>query len=306
MQSLVASLTINTLRVINLLLAAVTTFAISFAATGLATGLLSIFVVVPVLDEPWFQWTLVGLVAFGPALVGVFIFPVGDWFLDHQIGARKPSERENAVLELTRKNLLKHAKRNKIWIPPIVFRIEDDTETNACAYGSNRVAFTTGMLREYEKFPNNIDLLTAIAAHELGHHRNKDCLINSLHNFLILPYNYSGAFLQYTLVKIPFVGVIFSLIGIVFVLPQMMREFFDNITHTWVEYRADRFGARLLGPSCFAEILDNFAKSETWKGGGVLVSMQRSHPPSELRRDRILKEFGHLVSSDSLDAQAVE
>ncbi len=219
---------------------------------------------------------------------------------------RKPSVRENAVIAQVNEKLTVAAKQKKRRIFQVVYRMMDDDDTNAFAYGSNRIVFTTDMLRKYAAFPNQVDMLAAIAAHELGHHKNLDTFFGTIQNFLFYPLHLAIFILNLLFSWIPVLSQINFLFVAVAQIPLFLSQFLSDFTRQMVEYRADAFAARLLGPKHFADILDDFGKTERWEGGGVLVSMQRSHPPSELRRDRILKEFGHLISSDRLHAQAVE
>ena len=103
---------------------------------------------------------------------------------------------------------------------------------------------------------------------------------------------------------------IFSYVNLAFIfainIPIYIANFLDRSISQFVEYRADNVAARLLGAKHFADVLNSFAMADEWRGGGVLASMQRSHPASELRRDKILQDFPLAPSSDGLAAQTVQ
>ncbi|WP_146006443.1 M48 family metalloprotease [Cohaesibacter celericrescens] len=226
--------------------------------------------------------------------------------MDHQLGCRRPSKRESDLLNQIRTTLLAASKKNNIRLPNIIFRIQDTRETNAYAYGSNRVAFTTGMLREYAKTENQIELLAAVAAHEIGHHKNGDCAFWAFGNYVLFPYKASIYILNMLFSWLPLI----SYVNLAFInlinIPVHVANFLDRSISQFVEYRADNVAARLLGAKHFADVLNSFAMADEWSGGGVLASMQRSHPASELRRDKVLKDFPPAPSSDGLAAQTVQ
>ena len=313
MRKILASVATNLVRIVSLLLATATTMALSLVLVFLVPLFLQFFYQIPkswnhdgpIATDPIF-WAFWLSFSFGPAVLAFLVPPIGNWIQDQGFGVRKPSVRENAVIAQVNEKLTVAAKQNKRRIFQVVYRMMDDDDTNAFAYGSNRIVFTTDMLRKYAAFPNQVDMLAAIAAHELGHHKNLDTFFGTIQNFLFYPLHLAIFILNLLFSWIPVLSQINFLFVAVSQIPLFLSQFLSDFTRQMVEYRADAFAARLLGPKHFADILDDFGKTERWKGGGVLVSMQRSHPPSELRRDRILKEFGHLVSSDRLHAQTVE
>ena len=251
------------------------------------------------IKENWVGITLIGIIAFGPGLFCYIVFPAGDKFLDFKIGARLPSDREKVVLNTIYDRLCVAAKEKHLALPRITLRIQDTSEINAFAYGRSRIMFTSAMLRHYLKDENGIEKLTAVAAHEAGHLRNGDGGFGLIGTLLLGPFNVFIALANNTLGLIPVFSWINYAVCTVVSIPIFISTQIDELVHQVIEYRADDYAARLIGPDQFAEVLAEFAKEDEWRGGGVFATMKRSHPASELRRNRILKRHG--LEDASLD-----
>lgn len=109
------------------------------------------------------------VVGFGPLGISLatLVLPLGGWWFEQSQGGRRPSEREQAVLEAA------FAELAGVWSelrPPHRWFVIDDAEPNACAY-ADALMVTRGML-DSPAFP-------AVLAHELGHLNSSDARVTA-------------------------------------------------------------------------------------------------------------------------------
>ncbi len=90
-------------------------------------------------------------------------------------------------------------------------------------------------------------------------------------------------------VPIPLVGLVFYLILMILSVPVRVANRLLQLISRLQEFRADEFAFRLLGPSGIASWFDSLYRRQNVEGSGLFAYWVRSHPPLELRRDRLLK-----------------
>ena len=290
---------INLIRCVSIALIGASSFGMMFLASPLVTAVFAIVGYYPPIKSDTAWCFLIGILAFGPTIFCFVVFPLGEKLLDYQIGGRRPSDREKVILNAIHERLCSAAKDKRLSLPRITFRVQDTSEINAFAYGRSRIMFTSTMLRHYLKDENGLEKLSAIAAHEAGHLRNGDGGFGMVGSILIGPFNAMLALLNNTFGKIPLISLFNYALCLVISIPIFFGTLIDQIIQQPIEYRADDFAARLMGAEKFAEALSEIAKEDEWRGGGVFATMKRSHPASELRRNRILKRHG--LEDASLD-----
>jgi len=230
-------------------------------------------------------------IAFGPAWVAITFPGFAETNFDQLHGTRVPSQREKDVLDDVWADLQAASKRTGLKLPNVVFRIEETGELNAMAYGRNRVSFTRGLLHKHMGTENGVKALSAIAAHEIGHLRFWDTRFNMVLYYLQLPASFGAGVLN-IFAAIPFVGLVTTIARILFLLPIDIGHLILRATSQPREYLADWYAGKLLGGNQMADALDVFVPLDEWQGG-VANAMLRSHPSSELRRDRVLKTTQH-------------
>ena len=167
--------------------------------------------------------------------------------------------------------------------------MQDIGEVNAVAYAHNRVCFTKGILHKYGDTDAGIECLAGVAAHELGHLRNWDTRINMFLHYLKLPVNFGIGEANATINRIPCVGLIFTVATVVFRIPCDIAYFLNESTSQLREYQADRFAGRLMNGVGITEFLDDTSNMDQHRSDTFTDWMMRSHPPSELRHDELVK-----------------
>lgn len=208
-----------------------------------------------------------------------------DGIFDLVFRSRVPSAREQAQLDamLTRYQAIVAEKKGKI--PRFRLRILDHSDLNAVAYGQCTVALTTGLL-DHVKKTDQMDQLVAVFAHELGHIVNQDirfaAAIRSMTSVLDLL-----AFLLRPFLMIPLVGLVFGLVLFVASLPIRIALFIYELSSRAQEYRADEYAAYVVGPERMMAFFEDIAPLQQPPELGLHAFFKETHPPTELRRDRL-------------------
>ncbi|KZL24252.1 M48 family metalloprotease [Pseudovibrio sp. Ad37] len=208
---------------------------------------------------------------------------------DIEVGARKPSEREKKQLADALELVQLQATTANVALPRIVLRVIDQTGENAVAYTRNRVAVTSGLLITTQTRDNGLLELGSVIAHEMGHLRHWDTRWQMLSRLLMAPYNFLIKVIIRMLGPIPLVGPVSILILMALSVPVRIANSLLPLTSRLQEFRADEFAFRLVGPSGIASLFDSMYRRENVAGSGLFAYWVRSHPPIELRRDRLLK-----------------
>jgi Zn-dependent protease with chaperone function len=109
------------------------------------------------------------LVGFLPLAVSLatLVLPLGGWWLQQQMGGRRPSERERAVFEAAFEELRGADPGLR---GPGRWFVLDEPEPNACAY-AHTLMITRGLL--------DSPSLPAVLAHELGHLNSSDARVSA-------------------------------------------------------------------------------------------------------------------------------
>jgi len=235
----------------------------------------------------WLEVSAWCVAAFGPAWVAITFPGFAETNFDQLHRTRSPSQREKDVLDRVWIELEAASKRTGLKLPRVVFRIEETGELNAMAYGRNRVAFTRGLLHKHMGTDNGVKALAAVAAHEIGHLRFWDTRFNMVLYYLQLPASFGAGVLN-IFAAIPIVGLVATVARITLYLPIDIGHLILQATSQPREYLADWYATQLLGSANMAVALDDFVPLDEWQGG-VANAVLRSHPSSELRRDKVLK-----------------
>ncbi|WP_068317845.1 M48 family metalloprotease [Polycladidibacter hongkongensis] len=213
-----------------------------------------------------------------------------DKIVDLHSGYRSPSQREYVVIQNAYENYRKRSLQNGVNPVGLRITVDDDGDVNAFAYGKNSVALSRGLLKYAQSKPDGHEQLMAVIAHEAGHHRHGDCLHSIAMLLLVLPAYLATGF-NNLLCKIPLIGLFVNLFTVAALTPYIFAIFIKNYSSTTQEYLADEFAAKSLGPEGVKALLDYFSNHDERPKGGILSTLTRSHPPSELRRDNIEKRF---------------
>lgn len=118
------------------------------------------------------------IVGFFPLAISLatLVLPLGGWWFQQQMGARRPSEREQAVFEAAFAQL---RGADPDLRPPHRWSVLDDAGANACTYADTLVV-TRGAL-ESPSF-------AAVLAHELGHLNSSDARVTAaIHRIITWP-----------------------------------------------------------------------------------------------------------------------
>ncbi|WP_196223163.1 M48 family metallopeptidase [Roseibium sp. RKSG952] len=285
MKSIARLLFIELLRMLSIAVSALSSVAMAFVLVPI-THYAAMLVGLEGIKSDAESYVWVAVVAFSPVWLA-FVLPYwAERFLDVENGGRAPSTRETELIDRVHAHLVKAAEKREVKLPKVVYRVIDTGQINACAYGRNRVAFTRGLLHRHGT--DGIEHLAAIAAHEMGHLRNWDTRFMMANRFLGLPVNLAISILNNTVNRIPFIGLFGFLLLIAFRLPADIGQFLLRLSSQSTEYQADAFARKVLGSEGMAAALDELGHSDEWHGGSVTDTVTRSHPSSELRRDRVL------------------
>ncbi len=238
------------------------------------------------------EWQLILFdlaLALAPAVFVAYVPSFAARSFDIRFSARRLSQREKNLVAEVEKVLQARAEETGIKLPRVVWRIQDTGEINAFAYAHNRVCFTRGILHKYGDTQAGIERLAGVAAHEIGHLRNWDTRINMFLHYLHLPVNFGIGLANATINRIPFVGLISTVVATVFRIPHDIAYFLNESTSRLREYQADRFAARLMNGVGISQFLDDLTHQDDLKGDTFAAWIMRSHPPTELRHDELAK-----------------
>ena len=201
-------------------------------------------------------------IGFGPLVISLatLIWPLGSWIWQQSLGGRRPSEREQAVLDLAFAQL---READGALRGPVRWIVVDSEETNAAAY-ANAIAVTTRMLES--------PALTPTLAHELGHLNSSDARVSAAVNRLIIPPHDPSVPIFPILGSLLSGRMTMSLMSIPWAMYWRRREGF-----------ADAYAARLGQGPGLADFLEGGADAPTpWKGFGT-----STHPWTEHRIDAL-------------------
>jgi Zn-dependent protease with chaperone function len=241
--------------------------------TGFVRALVAalVLLIVNIFTKWWFSVDLpVNLLAlvigYTPALISLatLAYPFGGWIWQQEIGGRRPSEREQAVLDLEMAQLQEASPELR---PPGRWIMVDSGVPNLYAY-LNTVAVTTRMLHD--------PLMRPTLAHELGHLNTADARVTAAVNRLIIPprdpvepiFPYLGALVSGRTAM--------AIMSIPWGIWWRRREFV-----------ADAYAERLGEASELAEFLDELGGdvATPWKSFGA-----SSHPWTEHRIEALEKD----------------
>ncbi|MEP4034128.1 M48 family metalloprotease [Roseibium polysiphoniae] len=239
--------------------------------------------------EHWQETIIVLLIAYSPVILIANVPGIAASSFDVRFGARRLSQREMDIIAKVERVLEDCASKSGVKLPRAVWRVQDTGEINAYAYAHNRVCFTKGILHKYSDTEAGIERLAGVAAHELGHLRNWDTRINMYLHYLSLPVNFGIGLTNNTLGKMPFIGLVFMLATVLFRIPSDIAHMLNGSVSTFREYQADRFAAKLMNGVGISGFLDDTTHTEERQGGTFTQWAIRSHPPSELRHDELVK-----------------
>jgi Zn-dependent protease with chaperone function len=204
-------------------------------------------------------------IAYGPLIVSLatLILPAGGWLWQQRIGARAPSQREQAIFAQAFAEL---RARDPTLRPPPRWSVQDSAEPNAAVYAET-LMLTRGLLESA--------YLTPVLAHELGHLNTSDARLTAALVRMTTPPRGK--------VHKPF---------------RTIALFATGAAAAWAtrvpwaaywrtrEYAADAYAARLGQSQPLALFLDEEALAHdlavpfAWLSDG-------SHPPTEHRLERI-------------------
>jgi|GEM_PF-2674820 len=244
----------------------------------------------PILLEDWQFFAVSLAIAVAPAVFVAHIPSFAAGAFDIRFSTRRLSQREKELVAKVEAVLEDCAKKSGIKLPGIVWRVQDSGEINAMAYAHNRVCFTKGILHKYGDTQAGIERLAGVAAHEIGHLRNWDTRINMLLHYLTLPVNVGIGLADTTINRIPIIGLIFTLVTVVFRLPCDIAHFLNGSTSQFQEYQADRFAGKLMNGVGISEFLEDISHLSQLPGDKFSDWIMRTHPPTELRRDELTRE----------------
>ncbi len=248
------------------------TFGLAFLCGWLRSLAVALVLLILQLFTIWF-WDLrlpvkmlALIVGFGPLVISLatLIWPLGSWIWQQSLGGRRPSEREQAVLDLAFAQLREADPGLR---GPVRWIVVDSEETNAAAY-ANAIAVTRRTL--------DSPALTPTLAHELGHLNSSDARVTAAVNRLIIPPHDP---------IVPIFPILGSLLS--------GRMAMSLMSVPWGAYwrRRERFSdayaARLGQGSELAEFLDTIGGDlpTPWKAFGT-----STHPWTEHRIDALDRE----------------
>jgi Zn-dependent protease with chaperone function len=192
--------------------------------------------------------------------LATLIWPLGSWTWQQALGGRRPSEREQAVLDLAFAQLREADPGLR---GPARWIVVDSEETNAAAY-ANAIAVTRPLL--------DSPTPQATIAHELGHLNSSDARVLAAVNRLIIPPHDPSVPIFPILGSLLSGRMTMSLMSIPWAIYWRRRERF-----------ADAYAARLGQGPGLADFLEGGADVPTpWKGFGT-----STHPWTEHRIDAL-------------------
>ena len=229
--------------------------------------------------------------------------PVGHFLMESCEPFRKLSKRESNKLAPLLDEILAVYNNNKDChlTGDIKLYMKDDEAINAHAYGRNKIAFTTGFL---DKFKDR-EVIKGVMAHELAHLHYKDILSHYRAGatggiFLVIIGISFGIirFLTFVADIIPLlylivtpIQMVFGFLGMIYSVKDLPMEILEKLSvflSQKIEYRADKFAARLVGNKGMIRFFEDIKRKEKITGRGLFLMQRQSHPPSELRIDCLI------------------
>jgi Zn-dependent protease with chaperone function len=239
--------------------------------------------------------TLVGAVV-GGLLVGllytVYRVVCERWLL-RITGARRLSRREaELLLPIVRECAARLGLTNH---PPVL--IDDTREANALAY-TRHIVINQGLL---EEFNYDREAIAAVVSHELVHWRNGDPIsavfVRGVALPLYLPQAGAGWLLQRAGSSVVLRFLVWAVFWPVFITVKYVVLPMQAADARQAEYRADQ-GAVLVGHRVgMRRVLNRFRQFESGRNGWV-AAVCATHPPNELRLERLEEPGGHYPLPD--------
>lgn len=247
------------------------------------------------------------------AMIQGFVFlmmisPLGGMFHSASMPVRRMSKREAEVLNPLLQDVMGWYKDKKMpRIKRVHLRVEDNTDSNAYAFGKNTIALTSGFYREYRWKP---DVIKGVIAHELGHLHHKDLrywqyvasaggVLTFVHGVLAfvsaMIMGVASVFLPLLIVAVPVMMVQLAMSAFIYVvrLPETALIALSSFFSRTEEYRADSFAADIIGVKGMISFLESIKRGESFTEVGFLTMQRRSHPPSELRLEKLYDHPGY-------------
>ncbi|WP_321503541.1 M48 family metalloprotease [Breoghania sp.] len=229
------------------------------------------------------------IMGFGLAIFALSLAPVLlplDFMFAPSLGARRPSMRERELLSRLEADYDAIASANGL--PKVSFhlRVIDVDEINAYAYGRNGVAISRGVLELAKETPENWSMLITLLAHEIGHIVNHDTRFFAFLGTLQAPL-FASIWILSQISRIPFLALltILPLLGCWFAIASI--DYILKLTSRAMEYRADAYALSVVGAERVLKLFDHPTFRDHNKGQSIRSFLVRSHPPTELRHDRI-------------------
>jgi Zn-dependent protease with chaperone function len=214
-------------------------------------------------------------------LYTMFKIATESWWIRIVDGGRRPSRRERELIEPV---LVECARKMGLTSLPTLMMV-DDRVANAAAY-SRHIIINRGFL---DTFEYELEPLAGVVCHELTHWRNADCISNyfirGVALQLYIAYNVCTFLLRWSRGVLTFIvwfitwPILFAIRY--FVMPLQMAGI------QAAEYRADQ-GAVFAGERTgLRKVLAKLQESFDGARNGWDMSILASHPPNELRLERI-------------------
>ena len=222
---------------------------------------------------------LVALGVWTLSAVVMFVRPVELRVAKLLFGAREPTADELALLQPAWERVCAQAQED---LGDYVLRVEDRDEVNATAGGARIVAVTTLALALPE------EELSALLAHELGHHLDEHPTAALLSWWFALPSLVFDAVLRLA----SSIAWVLIAVRVLFLLPLLIARLASAVLNRAAEFAADRHAARLGYGPALVRIFERFVaqghdEQEAAEDGPA--RLWATHPPL---RDRIARLRG--------------
>lgn len=236
-------------------------------------------------------WLIVG---YAVSILSLLLIPgLHAAYLNFLFGYRRPSKREQEIINQIEEELAWRCRSRNIHLPKIKWKVATQNYVNGFAYGRNYICLTQNLLRKARKSgPKWHGATVGVAAHELGHLYYYDGVVAMWLSILLWPLNflvkfsYYMSFVQIAFMPIRFVivpvGFVFTVLNWVAGLMYSIINLPDAMTSIKREYRADRFAHVLgLGRERVFQLEHSLStEHHNLTGWQLLV---HTHPPNEYR-----------------------
>ncbi|MGH0004340.1 M48 family metalloprotease [Pseudovibrio ascidiaceicola] len=217
----------------------------------------------------------------------VFLIPgISELFSDIRLGARCASLRELDQIDAAFTYLQTQADTKNIKLPRVVWRVIDNKDYNAVAYGRNRVALHKGALYDTKFRENGLEELAGLIAHELAHLRYWDTKHALISSAIFMPFNVL-LFFTNLFARVPLLNLALMLLVVPCSVIIGLGNRIPSLTSRMAEYRADEFSQNLLGKGRMCHVLASIDGER--RGSGIMAHYLNSHPPTELRHNNLQK-----------------